>query len=115
MWLLLFSASAQKNEVIVYGKLQDDTTHLKLINVNIAVFQDGQSYEDFSSGLGGKYELKLPMGHVYEVKFNHPDYASKVIWIDTRNIPEEERRNEFKVEAHGELFKIPPGFNQEYK
>jgi tetratricopeptide (TPR) repeat protein len=102
---------AQKNEVSVFGKLQDDTTRLKLFNVNIAVFQDGQTFEDFSSGLGGKYDLKLPMGHVYEIKFSHPEYASKIIWIDTRNIPEEERRNEFKVEAHGELFKIPPGFN----
>jgi tetratricopeptide (TPR) repeat protein len=113
LWLVAFALSAQKNEVVIYGKLQDDTTHQKLINVNIAVFQDGQSFKDFSSGLGGKYEIQLPMGHVYEVKFIHPEYASKVILIDTRNIPEEERRNEFRVEAHGELFKIPAGFNQD--
>jgi tetratricopeptide (TPR) repeat protein len=104
--------SAQNDIAHVFGQLKDQTTKKKLEGVTVQVFKDGMVFDSFNAGTTGKYDFKLPLGFTYDIKFSKAgEYLAKVIRIDTRNIPEEDRYGGFDMNVDGTLFPYRPGFN----
>ncbi|MFM9986114.1 MAG: hypothetical protein ACKVOK_12820 [Flavobacteriales bacterium] len=106
-----FSSFAQNETLSVYGQLKDESTKKKLDNCTVQVFKDGTLFDTYEAGSTGKYEFKMPLGSNYDIKFSKGGYASKIIRIDTRNIPAEDRAGGFESNIDGFLFEAPEGFN----
>jgi hypothetical protein len=105
-------AHAQNDIAHVFGQLKDQTTKKKLEGVIVQVFKDGMVFDTYNAGTTGKYDFKLPLGFTYDIKFSKGgDYLAKVIRIDTRNIPEEDRYGGFDMNVDGTLFPYRQGFN----
>ncbi len=102
---------AQNEIAHIYGQLKDQSTKKKLDGCMVQVFKDGASFDNYDAGTTGKYDFKLPLGFTYDIKFSKGDYLSKIIRIDTRNIPEEDRMGGFDMNIDGTLFPYREGFN----
>jgi tetratricopeptide (TPR) repeat protein len=102
-----------QNEIVhVYGQLKDQLTKKKLEDVTVQVFKDGALFDNFNAGKSGKYDLNLPLGPVYDIKFSKAgEFLSKTIRVDTKNIPAEERMGGFDMNLDGTLFAYREGFN----
>lgn len=113
LFLVLFIVQlcAQNEVAHVYGQLKDQATKKKLEGCLVQVFKDGAVFDNYDAGATGKYDFKLPLGFTYDIKFSKGDYLSKVIRIDTHNIPEEERGGGFDMNVDGTLFPFREGFN----
>lgn len=111
--LLFLSGSllSQKESAHVYGQLKDETTKKRLDNVQVTVFKDGTQHDNINTGTSGKYDITLPLGHTYDIRFSKDGYLQKIIRIDSRNIPEEERYGGFQFPMDGTLFPEREGFN----
>lgn len=112
--ILLWSGMliAQNEIAHVFGQLKDQTTKKKLEGVTVQVFKDGMVFDSYNAGTSGKYDFKLPLGFTYDIKFSKgTEYLAKVIRIDTRNIPEEDRYGGFDMNVDGTLFPYRQGFN----
>ncbi len=112
---LICQAALSQNDIAhVFGQLKDQITKKKLEGVTVQVFKDGMVYDSYNAGTTGKYDFKLPLGFTYDIKFSKGgDYLAKVIRIDTRNIPEEDRYGGFDMNVDGTLFPYRQGFNTE--
>jgi len=103
---------SQNDIAHVFGQLKDQTTKKKLEGVIVQVFKDGMVFDTYNAGTTGKYDFKLPLGFTYDIKFSKGgEYLAKVIRIDTRNIPEEDRYGGFDMNVDGTLFPYRQGFN----
>ena len=100
-----------QDELILKGALKDAETLKKLDDCQIIVFQNGTQYDVFDTGSSGKYEFRLPLGYNYDIKYTKQTYVTKIIRIDTRNIPEEDRAGGFQLDLPGVLFRFIEGFN----
>lgn len=110
--LLGLAGFAQNDIAHVFGQLKDQTTKKKLEGVTVRVFKDGMVFDSYNAGTTGKYDFKLPLGFTYDIKFSKTgEYLAKVIRIDTRNIPEEDRYGGFDMNVDGTLFPYRQGFN----
>jgi hypothetical protein len=110
---LLSQSLFSQNEIAhVFGQLKDQNTKKKLEGVTVQVFKDGMVFDTYNAGTTGKYDFKLPLGFTYDIKFSKSgEYLAKVIRIDTRNIPEEDRYGGFDMNVDGTLFPYRQGFN----
>jgi len=103
---------SQNDIAHVFGQLKDQNTKKKLEGVTVQVFKDGMVFDTYNAGTTGKYDFKLPLGFTYDIKFSKSgEYLAKVIRIDTRNIPEEDRYGGFDMNVDGTLFPYRQGFN----
>jgi hypothetical protein len=110
--LLSHSFYSQNEIAHVFGQLKDQNTKKKLEGVTVQVFKDGMVFDTYNAGTTGKYDFKLPLGFTYDIKFSKSgEYLAKVIRIDTRNIPEEDRYGGFDMNVDGTLFPYRQGFN----
>ncbi|MFM7729885.1 MAG: hypothetical protein ACKO6L_02485, partial [Flavobacteriales bacterium] len=106
------SRMAAQNEIVhLYGQVKDHFSKKKLENVTVQIFKDGALFDNINAGSSGKYDVKLPLGFTYDIKFTMGGYLAKVIRMDTRNIPEEDRYGGFDMNMDGSLFPYREGFN----
>lgn len=91
--------------------LRDSKTNAKLDGVQIVVFKNGAQQEVQDAGTKGKFDFTLPLGYTYELKFSKSDYVTKILRIDTRNIPPADRAGGFTLEMSVTLFAYVEGFN----
>lgn len=110
MTTLSVSAFSQ-DELVIKGALKDAETLKKLENCQVTVFKNGTQFDLFETGGSGKYEFRLPLGYNYDIKFAKDGYVAKIVRIDTRNIPEEDRAGGFQLDMPGILFQYVEGFN----
>lgn len=113
---LLASSNAlvAQNEVIrikSQGAIIDKDSEKKLDGVQVIVFKNGAQEKVFDAGSSGKFDFTLPLGYSYDLKFSRADYVTKIIRIDTRNIPAEDRAGGFLMEFESSLFKYIEGFD----
>ncbi len=117
LWICIVVMSVARgysqNEIVhVYGQLKDQLTKKKLEDVTVQVFKDGALFDNFNAGKSGKYDLNLPLGPTYDIKFSKAgEFLSKTIRVDTKNIPAEERMGGFDMNLDGTLFAYREGFN----
>ena len=103
-----------QNEVIrikSQGSIIDKDSEKKLDGVQVVVFKNGTQEKVYDAGSSGKFDFTLPLGYSYDLKFSRADYVTKIIRIDTRNIPAEDRAGGFLMEFESSLFKYVDGFN----
>jgi hypothetical protein len=103
-----------QNEVIrikSQGAIIDKDSEKKLDGVQVIVFKNGAQEKVFDAGSSGKFDFTLPLGYSYDLKFSRADYVTKIIRIDTRNIPAEDRAGGFLMEFESSLFKYIEGFD----
>jgi len=108
-----YSAFGQNEEIRIksQGAIIDKDTDKKLDGVQIIVFKNGAQEKVFDAGTAGKFDFTLPLGYSYDLKFSRADYVTKIIRVDTRNIPAEDRAGGFLMEFESSLFKYVDGFN----
>lgn len=110
--ITISSALHAQNEIVhIYGQLRDESTKKKLDGCTVTVFKDGAMVDTYDTGTSGKYDLTLKLGHNYDIRFSKDGYLPKIIRLDTRNIPEEERYGGFDMNVMGTLFPEREGFN----
>ena len=110
--LLFIPASllAQEDQdFYIYGNVKDHFTRKKIDGVTVKVIQDGKIYDTQTSSSSGKYEFFLPLDHLYKVVYEKDGMVSKNVEIDTRNIPEEDRRGGFSYNTDMSLFEVMEG------
>ena len=90
----------------------DRETNLVLDGVKITVLKDGKKENVIDLGTSGKFDFTLPLGYSYDFKFSRKEYVAKIMRIDTRNIPSEDRAGGFQIDFEGSLFKYVKGFNK---
>jgi hypothetical protein len=93
------------------GLLKDDATAKKLDAVQIQIYQNGAQFDVVDAGTAAKFDMDLPLGYTYDIKFNRTGYVSKIIRFDTRNIPPEDRAGGFLMDLEMKLFAMIEGFN----
>lgn len=108
-----YSALGQNEEIRIksQGAIIDKDTDKKLEGVQVIVFKNGAQEKVYDAGTSGKFDFTLPLGYSYDLKFSKGDYVTKIIRIDTRNIPAEDRAGGFLMEFESSLFKYVDGFN----
>jgi hypothetical protein len=119
-WSFFFSlmfvaeTSFAQNETIRIksnGAIYDSQTKSKLEGVQVIVFKNGAQEKVFDAGNSGKFDFNLPLGYSYDLKFSRADYVTKILRVDTRNIPAEDRAGGFQLDMEPSLFKYIEGFN----
>ena len=105
--------SAQSEEIRIKSKkaICDSETNTKLDGVQVIVFKNGAQEKVYDAGSSGKFDFNLPLGYSYDLKFSRADYVTKIMRVDTRNIPAEDRSTPFQVDMEPSLFKYVEGFN----
>lgn len=103
----------QKEILHIRGMLKDEETMKKLDGIQIIVFQNGNQFDVVETGSSGKMDIKLPLGYSYDLKFSRPEYVSKILRFDTRNIPPEDRAGGFQIDIDMKLFRMIEGFNSD--
>jgi len=93
------------------GAIYDSGTDSKLDGVQIIVYKNGTQEKVEDAGNSGKFDFTLQLGYSYDLKFSRADYVTKIIRVDTRNIPAEDRAGGFQMEFEASLFKYVEGFN----
>ena len=74
-------ASAQIDNVYVYGTVKDYNTSKKLDGINVTVFKDGTKLSSVVTSANGKYEFNLDYGYEYKLLFDKPGMVGKNVTI----------------------------------
>lgn len=106
-----FVTAAQKEDYYVFGMVKEVDTFKKIEDVEIVIIRDGQYYDKILVNKSGKYDVKLPLGHAYDILFNKNGYVSKKIQMNTQEIPKEDRKGGFESNVDMHLFLIREGFD----
>lgn len=77
-------------EVVFDGKLSDYDDGSKLSGVEVKAFANGAETYSTTSGRGGNYTVKLPLGKVYTIKYLKNGYVNKTMRIDVTGVNEED-------------------------
>ena len=85
--LIALGASAQVDNVLIYGTVKDLTSSKKLDGVTVTVYKNGAKLIDVPTNASGKYEVNLDYGSDYKSMVGKSGFVGKNITIDTRNIP----------------------------
>ena len=104
-------ASAQIDNVYVYGTVKDYNTSKKLDGINVTVFKDGVKLSSVVTSANGKYEFNLDYGYEYKLLFDKPGMVGKNVAINTRSIPEEDRVGGLAMNVEMTLFQDIPGID----
>ncbi|MCB9170179.1 MAG: hypothetical protein H6594_07505 [Flavobacteriales bacterium] len=109
--LLTLGATAQVDNVYVYGTVKDYSSGKKLDGITVTVYKNGAKLTDVVTNASGKYEFNLDYGADYKIMYAKPGLVGKNIQIDTRNIPEEERVGGHGMNIEMTLFSELPGID----
>ncbi len=104
-------ASAQVDNVYVYGTVKDYVSSKKLDGITVTVFKNGAKLAEVVTSASGKYEFNLDYGSDFKLVYSKPGMVSKNISIDTKNIPEEERVGGHGMNVEMTLFQELPGID----
>lgn len=104
-------ASAQVDNVLIYGTVKDLTSSKKLDGVTVTVFKNGAKLIDVPTNASGKYEINLDYGSDYKIMVSKGGFVGKNITIDTRNVPEEERQGGHGMNIDFSMLSDLPGID----
>lgn len=104
-------AIAQSDDISLYGVVRDHADNKKIPNVDIIVYENGSKIFDRKTNLNGKYDFVLDFDKFYKIVYNYPNYVSKFLTIDVRDIPEVDRKGGFEMNIDMTLFKEVEGLD----
>lgn len=111
--LAFFSPSEMKaqGELYIFGVVKDYADGGKLQNVKITAYQAGNKVDEYTTSGNGKYEFFLELGKEYELAFSRPGWVGKKVYMDSRNIPEEDIGAGFSMNIEMSLFEEVEGLD----
>lgn len=87
--LLLGNISGfSQEDVLIFGAVRESELHKKVAGVTITIYQDGTKYNTIKTNSSGKYELILNFDHDYKVVYSYPEYATKFLTFNLKDIPD---------------------------
>lgn len=107
------AAIAQNNDIHLYGQLYDSASSKKMKEGSVLVKRDGIDFMLEPTQKGGKYDFLLPVGFVYDVKFDGPTHLPKTIRIDAKNVPLGKKMIGCDMQIDAPLYSDIEGFNEE--
>lgn len=107
------AAIAQNNDIHLYGQLYDSASGKKMKEGSVLVKRDGIDFMLEPVQKGSKYDLLLPVGSVYDVKFDGPGHLHKIIRIDAKNVPLGKKVIGCDMHIDAPLYSDMEGFNEE--
>ena len=63
----------------------------KLTGVDVTLMQDGVLVTKVKTGKNGRFDLLLDFDHEYIIEASKGGYVSKKMYVNTRNVPEDEQ------------------------
>lgn len=106
-----YSEIRAQGELYIFGVVKDYADGKKLENVKITAYQAGAKVDEYTTSGNGKYEFFLELGQEYELSFNRPGWVSKKVYMDSRNIPEEDIGAGFSMNIEMSLFEEVEGLD----
>ena len=105
--------SAQNNSIRIKSNssIVDAESNKTIKGVSITIFKDGEKENVLNTGNSGKFDFTLALGYTYDLEFSQEKYLTKIIRINTRNIPAEDMEAGFQIEFEFSLYKYVAGFN----
>lgn len=82
---------AQLQNVVAFGSTKDWPGTRGLSSVKVEVLVNNKPVDQVISGKSGKFEIKLFYEKQYQLRFSKSGYVTKLVEVDTRNIPPEEK------------------------
>jgi len=93
-----------QDDISIYGVVRDHFDNKKMPNVDIAIYADGKTLFQKKTNLNGKYEFILDFNHLYRIVYTFPNYVSKYLTIDARDIPKIDQTGGFEMNIDMTLF-----------
>ena len=82
-----------KAELIISGTLYDDG--LRMENVALILKEDGAVISETYSDENGKFKVVMKLDQILMLHFSMDEYVDKIVEIDTRNVPNDNRKYDF--------------------
>lgn len=111
---ILFSAAGSlqaQEELYIFGVVKDYANSSKLENVKITAYHNGTKVDEYTTRPNGKYEFFLDLGKEYDLEFSRSGWVSKKVYMDSRNIPEEDVGAGFSMNIEMSLFEELEGLD----
>ncbi|MCW5897869.1 MAG: hypothetical protein KIT10_01260 [Flavobacteriales bacterium] len=102
-------AHAQLDVVYIFGTVKDYFSAKKIDGVTVTVYKNGAKLTDVRTNASGKYDINLDYGADYKLVYAKQGMISKIISLDTRNVPEEDRVGGHGFNLEMTLFNDMPG------
>lgn len=110
--LLAFGAKGYtQGELYIFGVVKDYTDGKRLGDITISAWENGRKVDTYVTSGNGKYEFFLDLGREYEVKFEGKGLVAKKVYMDSRNIPEEDVGAGFSMNIEMSLFQEVEGLD----
>ena len=77
-------------DVVFRGKIKDVMSGGNVAGATVQLYKDGKLVTTVKSSSSGKFEVKGPVGHNYEIRFSKNGYVSRKIQADFTGIHEED-------------------------
>jgi len=87
------SEKVGKADLTISGTLYADG--LRLENVSLLLKEDGDVVDEVRSDANGKFKVKIKLDKIFTLHFVKDDFADKIVEIDTRNVPDNNRKYPF--------------------
>lgn len=110
--LLLSILTFAQEDCKIYGSVKFEDTNKKIVGATVTVLNKGSNFDQLTTTGSGKYEFFLPLGELYQVKFEYSGYMHKVLQYDLRNIPEEDWKGGFISQTEVNLMPEMEGFDR---
>ena len=96
------------------ANVREKKTAFRLVGANISVFKNGSLTQEVIIDESGRYKFKLEPDADYELKFSKVGYVSKILSINTENVPPKDlitKHEIFVFKVNVDLFKIVPNLD----
>jgi hypothetical protein len=108
---ITLSSSVFGQELTIKGEVKERNSENKLNNCLITIHRDGQEFKTIDTGNSNRYNIHLDLGYNYSLSWAKDGYISMSIEVDTRNIPEADKKGGFHMDLPCALYKMTEGFN----
>jgi len=108
---LTIDVTGQSDDISLYGVVRDHADNKKIPNVDILIYENGNKIFERKTSLNGKYDFVLDFDKYYKIVYNYPNYVSKFLTIDVRDVPDIDRKGGFEMNIDMTLFKEVEGLD----
>lgn len=110
--LMLTGAQAQskKEQLKIYGKILVESSQKRLKGAQITIENTDRRTAETIVATRGKYKAYLEYGYVFRLIYSYDGYVTKVVEVDTRDVPPAMQLKQ-SMEIEVDLFEHIPGLN----
>ncbi|MFN5628672.1 MAG: carboxypeptidase regulatory-like domain-containing protein, partial [Bacteroidota bacterium] len=87
LWSYGFTQTEKTFHLEFDANVREKKTAFRLLGANISVYKNGSLTQEVITDESGRYKFKLEPDADYELKFSKAGYVSKILSINTENVP----------------------------